>query len=117
MDPKAPEMNEVERIYRLRDERIERGEIHIILPEEEHRKHQKDGTFPGPAAPTNEFEAPYDIANTSNIGGGHEPRAPGHHVTTHDPTPHEIAGNDHVLLVPDDKETDRFCICGKQNDN
>lgn len=40
VDPEAPEMNEVERIFRNRDQRIEVGEpIGIILTEEEHKKH------------------------------------------------------------------------------
>ena len=39
-------MNKVEQIYRFRDEMIERGDIQVILPEEEHRRHQKEGTFP-----------------------------------------------------------------------
>ena len=42
----SPEFNEVERIYRLRAEKIERGEIGVILCEEEHKKHIKEGTFP-----------------------------------------------------------------------
>lgn len=47
VDPFAPEMNQVERIYHERDQRIERGEpIGIILTEEEHKKHQKEGTLP-----------------------------------------------------------------------
>ena len=41
----SPEMNKVEKIYRCRDEKIEKGEIHMILPEEEHKRHQKEGTF------------------------------------------------------------------------
>lgn len=46
----APEMNEVERIYRLRDQQMEAGLLQdIILPEEEHKKHHKDGTLPMPA--------------------------------------------------------------------
>ena len=111
-------MNEVERIYRLRDQRIERGEIHIILPEEEHRKHQKDGTFPGPAAPTNEFEVPFDTTNMSNIGGGgagggHEPR-PTNQIVPQDAIPYPNPG---ALALPDGTETDRYCICAKQNDN
>jgi hypothetical protein len=40
-------MNEVERIFRNRDQRIDCGElIGIILTEEEHKKHQKEGTLP-----------------------------------------------------------------------
>lgn len=47
VDPNAPEVNEVDRIFRNRDQRIERGEpIGIILTEEEHKKHQKEGTLP-----------------------------------------------------------------------
>lgn len=46
VDVESPEMNDVERAYRDRDERFERGEIGIILREEEHKKHVKEGTFP-----------------------------------------------------------------------
>jgi hypothetical protein len=108
-------MNEVERIYRLRDQKIERGEIHIILPEEEHRKHQKDGTFPGPAAPENEFEPPYPNAQDPI-----EPRP--RQSVAEEPQPHATPGfqfNDQLTLHRhrEETETDRYCICGKQNDN
>lgn len=46
IDILSPEMNEVEKAYRHRDEKFERGEIGIILREEEHKKHVKEGTFP-----------------------------------------------------------------------
>lgn len=47
VDPYAPEVNQVERIFRNRDQRIDRGDlIGIILTEEEHKKHQKEGTLP-----------------------------------------------------------------------
>jgi hypothetical protein len=47
VSPDAPEMNTVERIFRNRDQRIDRGDpIGIILTEEEHKKHQKEGTLP-----------------------------------------------------------------------
>ena len=40
-------MNEVERIYRDRDLRIERGELTaIIFTEEKHKQHLREGTFP-----------------------------------------------------------------------
>ena len=42
----SPEMNKVDRIYRFRDQMIERGDIQVILPEEEHKRHQKEGTYP-----------------------------------------------------------------------
>ena len=38
----APEVNEVERIFGQRDKKVAEGEIPIILPEEEAKKHQKD---------------------------------------------------------------------------
>jgi hypothetical protein len=34
-----PELNKIEKIFRLRDQMVERGEIRIILPEEELKKH------------------------------------------------------------------------------
>ena len=53
IEPAAPEMNEVERIYRIRDQRIQAGLLQeIILPEEEHKKHYKDGTLPMPPKTT-----------------------------------------------------------------
>ena len=109
-------MNEVERIYRLRDQKIERGEIHIILPEEEHRKHQKDGTFPGPGsfpAPTNEFEAPYLNGKEPSAGQEPGPTRPSLPEEPAYPTP----GFQSQALRRDENETDRYCICGKQNDN
>ena len=39
-------MNLVERIFRLRDYMVERGELNFVLPEEEHKKHVKDKTLP-----------------------------------------------------------------------
>ena len=42
-------MNLIDRIYRYRDIKIEREGLKIILPEDEFKKHQKDGTFPTPA--------------------------------------------------------------------
>lgn len=110
-------MNEVERIYRLRDQKIERGEIHIILPEEEHRKHQKDGTFPGPgsfSAPANEFEPAY--SNAKETMGGHEPR-PTRQSLAEEPVAYSTPGFQNQVVLRDEKETDRYCICGKQNDN
>jgi hypothetical protein len=38
----APEMNLVERVFRTRDILLDKGELQIILPEEELKKHQKD---------------------------------------------------------------------------
>lgn len=40
------DMNLVERIFRLRDYMVERGELNFVLPEEEHKKHVKDKTLP-----------------------------------------------------------------------
>ena len=42
----SPEMNLVDRIYRMRDIKIEREGLPIILPEDEYKKHAKEGTFP-----------------------------------------------------------------------
>lgn len=72
MDSDAPEVSEVERIFRYRDQRIERGEaIGIILTEEEHKKHQKEGTLPiynqriiDPAALPSVYEVPIIVSNT-----------------------------------------------------
>ena len=38
-------MNPVDHIFRMRDKRVEKHELPIILPEDEHKKHQKDGTL------------------------------------------------------------------------
>ena len=38
----APEMNLVDRVFRTRDILLEKGELRIILPEEELKKHQRD---------------------------------------------------------------------------
>ena len=46
IDTDAPEMNLIDRIYRYRDIKMEREGLKIILPEDEYKKHQKDGTFP-----------------------------------------------------------------------
>ncbi len=40
------EMNLVEKAYHLRDIKIEKGLINIILPDEDHRRHAKDKTLP-----------------------------------------------------------------------
>jgi hypothetical protein len=45
------DMNLVERIYRLRDLMVERGELNFVLPEEEHKKHAKDKTLPAQNIP------------------------------------------------------------------
>ena len=42
----APEMHLVDRIYRMRDIKIEREGLPIILPEDEYKKHEKGGTIP-----------------------------------------------------------------------
>ena len=42
-------MNEVEKFYRMRDQKKERGEIGTILPEVEQIRHKKDGTVPLPS--------------------------------------------------------------------
>lgn len=39
-------LNEVEKVFHNRDQMIERGELPIILREEEHKKHVKEGTLP-----------------------------------------------------------------------
>ena len=44
----SPEMNQVEKYYRLRDQKKERGEIDTILPEVEQIRHKK-GAVPIPA--------------------------------------------------------------------
>ena len=68
MDPNSPEITEVERIYRARDQRIERGElVGIVLTEEEHKKHQKEGTLPTQwfeSGIITTYEIPYAQATT-----------------------------------------------------
>ena len=40
-------MSQVERIFRFRDKQLERnGGLPYILPEEEHKKHQREGILP-----------------------------------------------------------------------
>ena len=46
VEPDASEMNPIDRIYRYRDIKFERGGLGIILPEDEFKKHQKEGTWP-----------------------------------------------------------------------
>jgi hypothetical protein len=42
----SDELSPVEKAFRIRDQNKEAGLIKIILREEEHKKHIKDGTFP-----------------------------------------------------------------------
>ena len=51
-------MNPVEKAYKIRDINLENGLLNIILREEEHKKHIKDGTLP-----KNTFNLPYGVIN------------------------------------------------------
>ena len=84
VDAQAPEMNYVERIYRARDQRIERGELlDMIFTEEEHKKHMRDGTL------ITERSHPYYV-----------------HPTQETPNKHEVARprNDHLPLNTNSKK-------------
>ena len=96
------------------------------MPEEEHKKHIKDGTFPTqpviyhPANPeevvthkTIISEHKFELKNAAMVS-----KAPGQHMAH---TPQQI--DEHMLLgesalvVHSENRDKRYCICGKQNDN
>lgn len=83
-------MNEVERIFLIRDRRVSNGEIPIILTEEESKRY-KPGKYPLDKM-VQKFPAPKPPVNNEipQTGGLFIPTAPTH--------------------------VKRYCICGKQND-
>lgn len=105
----APEMNLVEKVFRSRDMLLEKGQLPIILPEEELKKHQKD-----PKMNSNDPR-----------GGGKDPRPPfiptgldipSKKVPTDEPYP-LLRQPEQRIVVPHDSLNQRYCICAKKNDN
>lgn len=142
VDVEAPEVGEVDKIFRMRDQRYERGELPTVLPEDEHKKHQKDGTYP---------KQPIPDLTVDNFG------KPASAIPIGESTPHGIQivgkltnnpntklrkfsdinegmpGGNHLqignngiikdeissLIVTSENgmQDKRYCICAKQNDN
>lgn len=73
-------MNVVEKIYLERDQKIESGLLQIVLREEEHKKHIKDGNFPLQPLVLNELDnllggqpvAQWQISNKTSINEGNK---------------------------------------------
>ena len=61
IDLNSQELNPVERAFKIRDINLENGLLKIILREEEHKKHIKDGTLP-----KNTFNLPYGVISGVN---------------------------------------------------
>lgn len=119
IDQQSPEMNQVERIYRDRDQRIERGELNsIIFTEEKHKQHLKEGTFPPERIQTQMMqtlvtsparyqstEGPNQHSTTKHKGGKSKPPLIG-----------DGPAGEVVINHPRD-QTKVFCLCARQNDN
>ena len=102
-------LNEVEKAFHFRDQRIERCELPVILREEEHKKHVKDGTLPAacfyPVAAKQEVEAvdqPVPLEKKAQV------------IQESDLMTHDISS--HLVFHSENKDK-RYCICAKQNDN
>lgn len=129
VDINSQEMNPVERAYKIRDINLENGLLKIILREEEHKKHIKDGTLP-----KNTFNLPYGVI--SGINDHHEnfletvieKRAT---ITTGRGNPGHLANNRLIsnvsdlegdlsnpqsLVVNSENKNKKYCVCGKQYD-
>lgn len=88
----APEMNEVERIFLIRDRKVSNGEIPTILAEEEFKKYKHNKTFPDkPPIKVQPFPQRASVIEGQTMGTGMFIPTPPTHVK-------------------------RYCICGKQND-
>ena len=58
IDLNSHELNPVEKAYKIRDINLEEGQLKIILREEEHKKHIKDGTLP-----KHQYTIPVELIN------------------------------------------------------
>ena len=121
VDIDAPEMNDIERMFRMRDLRVEMGQVPIILPEDEHKKYQKDGTIPKSSL----VENIYTIGGVPklnmnglivNNGAGRHMSGNSRHAKT-DENLLDITNGDgtHSALNISFNGglTNRYCICGK----
>lgn len=104
----APEMNLVEKVFRSRDMLLEKGQLSIILPEEELKKHQKDpkmdiirqdGVYVDPIPPKDD--------------------KPPQLVQPVDKQHYPLPKTEPRIVVPPDSlnQEQRYCICAKKNDN
>ena len=114
----APEMNQVDWIFRQRDNLIEQGYIGIILPEEEHKRHQRDGTFPAQSANFKQNKS----ARASIISSDTIVSKPAAKLRVDNQQQIQNMVNQPdatTFTVPTEnkEQNKRYCICAKQNDN
>lgn len=101
-------MNLVEKVFRSRDMLLEKGQLSIILPEEELKKHQKDPKMNPNDRTGKEPRPPYipsgldklPLSKTYAEESQSLPRQP-----------------EQRIVVPHDSLNQRYCICAKKNDN
>lgn len=120
----APEMNLVERVFRSRDIMLDKGELSIILPEEELKKHQKDPkmnkdepAWPGAAGGDKllyEGRLGKEIM-AGSAGRANKASSPGRRMLA--TQPEDARGGGNPMNLGGSMHQERYCICAKKNDN
>ena len=142
----APEMNLVEKVFRSRDMLLEKGQLSIILPEEELKKHQKDpkmnptemsglmyggsrkdgGHLPSGYGNVDVMKGGFTDVNMHRDGGKMSPSTMARVRLIPSGSLVDDVGSSYPLpkhpepriVVPHDSlNQERYCICAKKNDN